>query len=335
MRFWCRFRDFEFFVIFGLAGRKNSKLAEMPNELEFDESVFALDNTSEELLKQLGEDPNKIQNQLTELRTWIQNQDKVSCRFDDEFLKKFLRVAKFDVEAARQRLTRICAVTGSKNDDLFLNLSAHDPGVRRILELGIVYIMPKPDHLGRVVFVTEGGKLQGVKFDPNDFLRTVVLVATYAVFHFERSQIHGVVNIQNGSTMSKEVIAYWTPGKIRRCMQIWQALPCLMRATEIYNLPKVVRLIWDTAQAILKPKMRDRVKVFSDARMTDTVPLDCRPRALGGECVDWELLKHDFIRKLEQFQPELDSLLACKVIDKKHKKAKDNSWGISAEDYNE
>ena len=88
--------------------------------------------------EELREFPEERDAKIQELREWIESHEEISCRTDSEFLLRFLRVAKFQVQMAKNRLSRFCIVRSSPSEgvaDWFPN-DRFDPIARQVLATG-------------------------------------------------------------------------------------------------------------------------------------------------------------------------------------------------------
>lgn len=54
--------------------------------------------------EKLNEKPDKSEEILNQLRTWIESQSHLRARKDDQFLIAFLRVCRFDLEKTKTQL---------------------------------------------------------------------------------------------------------------------------------------------------------------------------------------------------------------------------------------
>lgn len=85
---------------------------------------------------ELGEDPDKIEEALTNLREWIRDTPHLKSRTDDQFLVSFLRGCKYKLEIVKKKLEMFYTLR-THIPELMLNRDPLDPKIRAIIKLGL------------------------------------------------------------------------------------------------------------------------------------------------------------------------------------------------------
>lgn len=300
-----------------------------------DEDAFALDDRSRGMTESMGEDPTQKASQIEVIRKWIRSHNYLTARTDDAFILRFLRTAKFSCESAKERIAKYCIARTSTLDGMpewFREQDVREPKLREIIETGMCYPMPEPDKLGRIVIYLDPSKVADKRFDPVDIARAFYLVFDYVIGKYERSQVNGVRVIENASAITVDQLTYWTPDKLKKTIENWQGVfPLRVKRIDYYNVPKVMKVFIDGAMNLVKPKMQKRVNFHSDLEIPEHLTVQNMPNELGGDTPPWEEVKEHFIKDLENYQPEFDSLRICEVDDEKipKKYVEGDSWGIS------
>lgn len=84
---------------------------------------------------ELGEDPDKLEEVLAEVRQWIEQAPHLKARTDDQFLMSFLRGCKYKLEKVKQKLDMFYTLR-THIPELLLDRDPLDPKIRAIIKLG-------------------------------------------------------------------------------------------------------------------------------------------------------------------------------------------------------
>lgn len=85
--------------------------------------------------KELNEDPARIEINLQEFRTWIEQQPHLKARTEDQFLIAFLRNCKYNLEEAKLKLDNYYALK-EKYPEFLKRPSMDDEKFRKLLKCG-------------------------------------------------------------------------------------------------------------------------------------------------------------------------------------------------------
>lgn len=86
-------------------------------------------------IEELGEEPLRISEDLSNLREWLQHQPHLKARQDDQFLIQFLRGCKYSMERAKEKLDMYFSLK-TKYPEMFNVIDVDNPKFREIHRLG-------------------------------------------------------------------------------------------------------------------------------------------------------------------------------------------------------
>lgn len=103
--------------------------------------------------KELNESEKTKVLALQQIKTWVQNNDDIeNVRTDDDFLLRFLRVKKFNVQLVQQMLLKYLNLKR-----VFPHITTHmdclSPNMSRIFDDGYCVVSPNRDKHGRRVLI--------------------------------------------------------------------------------------------------------------------------------------------------------------------------------------
>lgn len=86
-------------------------------------------------IRELNETPERISDDVTALRDWVEKQPHLRSRTSDQFLIAFLRGSKFSLEKAKHKIDRYYTMQ-ALIPEVFRNKLVDDPKVLEIIRMG-------------------------------------------------------------------------------------------------------------------------------------------------------------------------------------------------------
>ncbi|GAB0090858.1 hypothetical protein DMENIID0001_056260 [Sergentomyia squamirostris] len=114
--------------------------------------------------KELNEVPERIDEDLNALKTWIGKQPHLRCRMNDQFLVGFLRGCKFSLERAKEKIDLFYS-TRTNFKELMTNWDPCSPKNMEIIKLGMTVPLPN-------TITPDGARLLIMRmgiYDPGDY----------------------------------------------------------------------------------------------------------------------------------------------------------------------
>jgi len=245
-------------------------------------------NTLKKAKDELNEDPTQRASQIQALREWVQRQPHLTSRTDDEFLLRFLRVAKFSQLKAQERLDNFWTVRTSPINGVPEWYSDMDPLLeknQKMLDMGLTILLPgRDDENRRVTLVRTGG------YDPKlvslgEVLKTGNMVADASVMD-ELDQIHGACVLLDFTEFSSAHIFAWDRETIRKASKTWQdVFPVRTKAIHYYNTGTVFNTLQPIFSFFMKEKTKQRLLFHRDSleSLHSKIPKRMLPTEMGGD----------------------------------------------------
>ena len=86
-------------------------------------------------IEELNEDPERIEEHIQTLKTWIEQQPHLRARTDDQFLLAFLRGCKYNLENAKIKIDNYYMLK-TKCSDMFTLQALSEDRIKDVLKLG-------------------------------------------------------------------------------------------------------------------------------------------------------------------------------------------------------
>lgn len=241
---------------------KNREFSFCKNPEKYDEYVCTLSPKYLEIAKRELNETDEVRKEcLQEMREWIANNPNIiSCRTDALFLMRFLRVCKFKVPAACEKLENFLK-TRQKFPKWFKNVSVDDDCVRELFEAGYVIPLPEKDKLGRQVLFFQTKNLDHKKYTSCDLVR-MFEVLTQLFYDDEEIQVTGMLCIFDDTDFRMGHILMWSLSDIRNAVKfISRSTPIRSCGWYRINFPTFGRAIFEFVRTLMKQKIRHRVQV--------------------------------------------------------------------------
>lgn len=233
--------------------------------------------------RELREDKSIREQSLQQFREWIhKNQDICSCRTDDNFLLRFLRVKKFSLPMAQQVLLKYINFRQTFSHLLY-SMDCLIPSVNDLISNGYIYVSPYRDSSGRRVILYNINKFDPHKHNNADMVK--VHMITYEVLiEDEESQVMGFTHVGNMCQASAAHATIWSPTEFSQLVR-WgeQSLPLRHKEVHLVNVPSAVRYFYDLISSLMSEKMRSRIRLHECMEsLWKRVDPKVLPKELGG-----------------------------------------------------
>lgn len=246
----------------------------------------------EETLKvakdELNEDPSQRASQIQTLRDWLVKQPHLTSRTDDEFLLRFLRVAKFSQLKAQERIENFWTVRTSPTNGIPEWFSGLDPLLeknQKLLDMGLIVPLPGRDDQNRKVTLIRTGAYDPKIIPMGDVFKTGNII-TDASMVDELDQIYGTSIILDFTEFNSSHIFCWDRETIRKSSKTWQDVnPVRSKAIHYFNTGTVFNTLQPVFGLFMKEKTKQRLNFHRDSleSLHSKVPKRMLPTELGGE----------------------------------------------------
>lgn len=275
-----------------------------------------------ELRKLAQEDLNETtktrRKALEDLREWIDQQDadKYACLLNatDEFLLRFLRMQKTDVQKAAKVLDNYLGFR--TNNPEWFNLDVKDETLNELMTSGYILVLPGRDANGRRVVFSRAAYADSTRYTSADIMRAH-LVTYEALLMDEENQINGITYLFDEEGITFSNVAMWTPSDVTAAFKgAEKAVPIRHSEINIVGMPWIMTLIFQFAKSLLSYKLRSRLHTqASFEKVREFFPAESLPEEYGGKIPLQEMVE-SWKAELEQRREKILSLSSMKYFSK-------------------
>ncbi|CAG5077896.1 Oidioi.mRNA.OKI2018_I69.PAR.g8838.t1.cds [Oikopleura dioica] len=269
------------------------------------------DKDARKALEELNENPETRDEKIQELRRLCLDSPKIPevCRerLDDVFLVRFLRVSKFDLDRALNRLENYfqLQIDWPENFGDF-----RFETIKPLLEAGMSQLMKKRGEDGMSTICFRAKEWDYEKYPISMVYRAATFVFEYCLLD-ESFQINGCRAVGDMSGLS---FAYMRHMEIR-IVKMWaraldKCLPVRTKSMIIFNQPSFIVMIFKIFQMVMSKKMRERMQMFGKNEgsvrqiLLENVGEESLPEDFGGTVTQEEAKK--FLEDIEEKAPQIE-----------------------------
>ncbi|KAH7954652.1 hypothetical protein HPB49_020559 [Dermacentor silvarum] len=255
--------------------------------------------------RELGETPEVKAKCIAKLRRLLADESWLECPTDEEFLVKFLRARKYDVEEALKNIRKYFRVK-QETREMFENLNPYSvPFDSTCRQHRLVTVSRQRDSLGRGVVLLRLGAWNSRMCSLNDYFRVSLVQVEWLLFQ-QDVQIRGVVFVLDFKGLSVYHITQYTPYFISKLLYLMQdCYPIRVKALYVIHNPALFDILFAAAKRFMKPKLLQRVRLLGHdlAKLHSLLPADVIPKEAGGthEFYDYDKLEKDLQSKAKFF----------------------------------
>ncbi|KAH7968916.1 hypothetical protein HPB52_012622 [Rhipicephalus sanguineus] len=255
--------------------------------------------------RELGETPEVKAKSIETLRRLLSEEPWLECPTDEEFLVKFLRARKYDVEEALKNIRKYFRVK-QETREMFDNLNPYSvPFDSTCREHRLVTVSRQRDSLGRGVVLLRLGAWNSGMCSLIDYFRVSLVQVEWLLFQ-QDVQIRGVVFVLDFKGLSVYHITQYTPYFMSKLLYLMQdCYPIRVKALYVTHNPALFDILFAAAKRFMKPKLLQRVRLLGHdlEKLHSLLPADVIPKEAGGtlELYDYDKLEKDLQSKAKFF----------------------------------
>jgi hypothetical protein len=215
--------------------------------------------------KEINEkDAKQVAADIKYIRDWLEKQDHLKSRMDDDFILKFLRGSKFSYSKCQQMIENFWVNRTELRDVFYERNLSDDSLLMEIADCGDNVWLPLPDDQGRRVGILRAGKWDYDKYDIDDYFK-YNLCCNDIILDDPRTQINGVVFLLDMSGLNSSHAAKMTPDRAKKMMKGFQnTYPIRIKEIHYYNYPKIFDAVFPIVKMVMSDKIRKRVFFFEN-----------------------------------------------------------------------
>ncbi|XP_037813924.1 alpha-tocopherol transfer protein-like [Lucilia sericata] len=236
--------------------------------------------------KELNEQPERLQQDLTIFKEWIEKQPHLKARTDDQFLISFLRGCKHSLEKAKLKIDRYYTLK-TKYPDFYTIQNMEKTKVKELVELGIGLSLPMPlNGTGPRILYIRTGHYPTDKFSFADVMCVANALQELCMRDDDYCVVCGYVQILDMSEYSAAHMLQMTPTVVKKMSTFAEdAVPLRQKAIHIINMPSSYEKVFNMLKPLMPLKQQERMFAHGSnlSSLYEHIPQKYLPQELGGE----------------------------------------------------
>lgn len=199
---------------------------------------------------------------------------------DDNYITSMLRRGKYDVEKTLRKMENFAILEETHKEYTSWD-GDHLETTRKLLNKGIVVILPERDRLGRIIIIMDIGKRDTNEFSVPDLFRSLVHIVRMMECD-EITSLTGFSIVFDGSNAGFQHIPSFTD--VAFLARTHQTAIAKLNQCIMYKLPTFLSLSVKLSKTFLSTKMQDRIMVVGSNEELHEIlqPAAILPEAYGG-----------------------------------------------------
>ncbi|KAK8766495.1 hypothetical protein V5799_006720 [Amblyomma americanum] len=230
--------------------------------------------------EELGETPEKRREALEELKRQLDAEPDLNARKDDEFLLRFLRVRKYDVDLALRNVRNYYRNRDSSGSVYVDFLPSNVPPAARTLYMR----MTEKDVLGRPIFVFRPGMWMPEEVPYMDFHRAGLICYEHLACD-PVVQTVGIVLLVDFSGFTADKLLSMSISLLRRALEyIQDCMPIRLKAVHVVKQSYAFDMLFALVRPFTKSKLAQRARFHGEnfERLHEEIPPEVLPEEYGG-----------------------------------------------------
>lgn len=257
-------------------------------------------------IKELHEKPERIQEDLEYIRTWLKKQPHLKARTDDQWLITFLRGCKFSLERTKEKIDFFYTMK-TIVPEFLSNWDPMDPEIQRVLKLGVYLPLPNTDTAdGPCVILTRPGIYDAHKYNVLNLMKVNFMVVMVFMMESDNMVISGGHIVQDLTNITIAHAIAMSPALSKKAAAIFQdAFPLRPKGMHFVNVPGFFESLFMVVKPFLKEKLLKRVSFLSGKNFDELykkVPQRLFPKEYGGDAPSCDELAVYWKNKVESYR---------------------------------
>ncbi|XP_075166386.1 retinol-binding protein pinta-like [Haematobia irritans] len=236
------------------------------------------------VIKELGEVPNRISEDLQTFKTWIKQQPHLKARMDDQFLIQFLRGCKYSLEKAKQKIDMFYTMK-TRYPEFFNGTDVDSEQFRKLHNTRFYTVLPTPlnETGSRIVVVRFNYAYQD--FNALEIFRYGEAIVEVMLMHDPYACVNGITAIIDMADASANHLMQFSITSVRKFATFHEKVfPVRSKLVVFINLSKYSYKFFNMILPHLPEKLRKRT-IFCETNTDEIVqhlPRKYLPQEYGG-----------------------------------------------------
>ncbi|CAL8141942.1 unnamed protein product [Orchesella dallaii] len=258
---------------------------------------------------EIGEKEDLIPQYLQELRDAVKDDSDLRIPNDNDFLVRFLRARKYNVERAAKMLKKFFILRRNVNDIAYLlRPSKHIS----LYKAEAATILKKRDAKGRHVLMLRCALWDAGKYTFDDCLACVFLMLDEATATLD-TQYNGITVIIDFKGFGFSHARLIGPRRLQQIASLLQdSYPARFKEIHLINHASIFNMVFSLIKPFLKEKIRKRINfhAYDIGSLHKFVSPDILPEVVGGRVNNDEFADTELVKRLLTKDEYYDELLS-------------------------
>ncbi|KMY92551.1 alpha-tocopherol transfer protein-like [Drosophila simulans] len=232
---------------------------------------------------ELGEIPDRIDEDIETLRTWISKQPHLKARQDAQFLVAFLRGCKYSLEKTKLKLDNFYAMRGAV-PELYKNRIVGEKQLS-ILDTGCLLRLPQPLQAdGPRIHISRYGQYDSKKYSIAEVVQVNTMLGEIQIREDDNAMISGFVEIIDMKGVGAGHLFQFDAVLVKKLAVLGdKAYPYRPKGFHFVNAHSSAEKFMSIAKSLMSEKIRKRFHIHSKLdSLYKYVPKECLPAEYGG-----------------------------------------------------
>ncbi|XP_037813926.1 alpha-tocopherol transfer protein-like [Lucilia sericata] len=257
--------------------------------------------------EELGEKPERIDDDIKALREWIQKQPHLKARTDDQLLVAFLRGCKYSLEKAKQKIDSFYAMRNAV-PELYKNRFVDDKAIA-ILRQGCLLRLPKPlSEDGPRIHISRYGLYDTDKFSLTEVVKVGTMLGEIQFHEDDNAMVMGFLEVIDLKGVAAGHIFQFDAVLVKKLAVLGdKAWPYRPKGFHFVNAPSGTEKLLSIAKSLMSEKIKQRFHIHSKYEsLYDYIPQDCLPAEYGGSNGTVQDVINTWEKKLLEYKSYFD-----------------------------
>ncbi|XP_055372736.1 retinol-binding protein pinta-like [Condylostylus longicornis] len=256
--------------------------------------------------EELNEVPNRLKDDIKNLKIWAEKQKNFKSRISDQFLVAFLRGCKHSLERSKEKLERYYLLKANL-EELYTNRRSDDPILLNILKQGIVLPLIKPHgEGGPIVHIIRPGSYDPNKIKFSDIIKVGTIIADIYLIENDNAVVSGLIEVLDLGNVSAQHLFHIDVAFVKKFATYYEnGMPIRQKGFYFINTPTGFETLYNIFKPLISSKNKDRVVIAQGSKEIALHPYilkDILPEEYGGNGGSAEDINNYWITKFLEYK---------------------------------
>ncbi|KAF5287385.1 hypothetical protein FQA39_LY15923 [Lamprigera yunnana] len=255
-------------------------------------------------ISNLNEVPNRIKEDVEKIREWLQKQQHLPVKIDDDRLLAFLRGSKYSLQKTKEKIDYYFTLR-TLTPEFYYTRDPLSPQIQAIINAGCLLPLPKPDtKTGAKIIIWYMNNSNPQTTPYLNLILVNFMVLDILMKECDNAVICGLKVLLELTNCSAKYITQISPGLLKKHLDSYvKGFPIRIKGFYVTNCPSYLEYACNLIKSLTKNKVAQRMTMHSDiADLYDEIPQILLPKELGGENGSVEAIRVEWKQKIESYR---------------------------------